>query len=187
MNLLFRLMWILMVSRFRTKVSAFGPCLTPFRCLPSDLDVLLHMTNGKYFSLMDLARVDLMARAALLAKLAAAAIYPVVVAETMKFQKSIGLFRKFEIESVVLGWDEQAFFVRQRFVNENQVFAEAVVRARFLKRAGGSVAPVEVLSLTEEDGPSFTLEPWIVEWSKIHSAKSSRSTNSRYNPQRMSL
>ena len=39
-------------------MSVLGLCLTPFRCWFTDLDVLRHMNNGKYFSIMDLARVD---------------------------------------------------------------------------------------------------------------------------------
>jgi len=33
-----------------------------FRVVPTDLDVLGHMNNGVYFSLMDLGRIDLMIR-----------------------------------------------------------------------------------------------------------------------------
>ena len=39
------------------------------RALPSDLDVLGHVNNGVYFSLMDLGRQDLMQRSGAWAKL----------------------------------------------------------------------------------------------------------------------
>jgi hypothetical protein len=70
MNLIFRLIFTLLLSKARGPVSVLGPCLTPFRCWFTDLDILRHMNNGKYFSIMDLARVDLMIRAGLYKKLA---------------------------------------------------------------------------------------------------------------------
>lgn len=37
MNLLWRLLWLSLVARFRTRVSVLGPCVTPFRCVLTDL------------------------------------------------------------------------------------------------------------------------------------------------------
>jgi acyl-ACP thioesterase len=62
MNLFFRLFWIIWAGHRRSKVAILGPCETPFRVLPNDLDLLLHMNNGRYFSIMDAARVDMMVR-----------------------------------------------------------------------------------------------------------------------------
>lgn len=169
MNLLFRLLLVTLFSRFRKPVGVLGPCVTPFRCLPTDLDVLRHMNNGLYFSLMDLARVDLMTRAGLLKKISSAGWYPVVVAETMRFRKSIEPFESFVIETRVLGWDEKAFLLGQRFMKGDVVKAEAVVRARFLKKSGGSVAPEEILRLAEVSGESPALEAWVREWNRQQS------------------
>ena len=115
MNLFFRLLWTLLAARFRSPVSLMGPCTTPFRCLPTDLDVLRHMNNGVYLSLMDLARVDLINRAGLAKKITAQNWYPVVVAETIRFRKSLELFDVFTIETKIVGWDEKAFLLEQKF------------------------------------------------------------------------
>ena len=70
-----------------------GPCVTPFRVLPTDRDVLMHVNNGVYLSMMDVARVDLMYRAGLMGKLATRRWYPVVVAESIQFRRSLELFQ----------------------------------------------------------------------------------------------
>jgi acyl-CoA thioesterase FadM len=106
-NLLFRLLWLALVVGRRAPVPALGPCRTPFRVMPTDLDVLLHVNNGVYLSLMDLARVDLMRRAGLLRHLRANGWYPVVAAETIQFRRSLRSFERFDIVSRVLTWDEQ--------------------------------------------------------------------------------
>lgn len=168
MNLFFRLFYTLLISRFRKEVSVLGPCETPFRCLPVDLDVLNHMNNGRYLSLMDVARVDLMIRAGLYSKLNEKGYFPVVVAETIRFKKAINPFVKFNIETSVIGWDEKAFILKQRFCGDKGDFAEAVVRARFLKKSGGSVTPKEIMSLAGLSWESPDLDPWIQEWNAIN-------------------
>lgn len=166
MNMIFRLVLTWIVSRFRTQVPILGPCRTPFRCWPTDLDALMHMNNGKYFSLLDLARLDLMTRAGMVSKIAKAAWYPVVTGETMKFKKSIKLLDTFDIETSVLSWDEKAFILKQRFLKKDLVFAEAIVRARFLKKSGGSVSPKEIWALVGEEPSAPALEPWIQNWNQ---------------------
>jgi acyl-CoA thioesterase FadM len=164
MNLPLRLFWVIVAARFRTPVPALGPCITPFRCLPTDLDVLKHMNNGKYLSILDVARLDLMIRGRIAALLSRQGWYPVVAAETIRFRKSLQLFQSFLVETSVIGWDDKAFIVQQRFWRNDVCVAEAVVRARVLKRTGGSVAPEEVLRLAALATESAALPEWIREW-----------------------
>lgn len=61
MNLWFRLLHLLLCSLFRPKLEApFGVSRLQFRVLPNDLDSNLHMTNGRYWNIFDLGRLDLM-------------------------------------------------------------------------------------------------------------------------------
>jgi acyl-CoA thioesterase FadM len=164
MNLFLRLLWLFVASPRRPQVSPFGPCRTPFRVLPTDLDILRHVNNGVYLSLMDLARVDLMIRCGLAPKLRARGWFPVVVAETIQFRRSLTLFQPFVIETRVLGWDEKVFLVEQRFVRGGESIAAALVRARFLSRAGGHVGPADVLGLVGESGVSPRLSEYAARW-----------------------
>lgn len=166
MNHLFRLFWLLLFRGpgRRGTVPPLGPCSTPFRVFPTDLDLLLHVNNGIYLSLMDLGRVDLMRRSGLLAGLRNRGWYPVVVAETIQFRRALTLFQRFAIETTVLGWDDRAFLLEQRFVRDGEPVATALVRARFLARAGGSVSPADVLALGGVSGPSPSLPDYAARW-----------------------
>tara|TARA_B110001454_G_scaffold219203_1_gene252090 strand:+ start:2699 stop:3082 length:384 start_codon:yes stop_codon:yes gene_type:complete len=124
------------------------------------------MNNGIYLSIMDLARVDLMIRAGLWADLNKYGMYPVVVAESIRFKKSLKLFERFFIETTVLGWDEKAFVLQQRFLRGGELVAEAIVRARFLRKTGGSVSPKEILSLAKVDITSPLLPPAVAAWNQ---------------------
>lgn len=147
MNLLFRLFFILVASNFRSHLKFTDECETHFRVWFTDLDVLIHMNNGKYFSLMDLARTDLMIRNRALSVLNKKGIYPVVASESMKFKKSLKLFQKFSIVTKVVGWDERNFYLEQSFIVSGELYSHAIVKAQFLKRKGGKVSPEEILEI----------------------------------------
>jgi acyl-CoA thioesterase FadM len=166
MNHLFRLLWLMLFRGpgRRGTVPPLGPCSTPFRVLPTDLDLLMHVNNGIYLSLMDLGRVDLMRRSGILAGLRSRGWYPVVVAETIQFRRPLTLFQRFAIETSVLGWDDRAFLLEQRFVRDGEQVAAALVRARFLAKAGGSVNPADVLALGGVSGPSPALPDYAARW-----------------------
>lgn len=165
MNLIFRLLFTLIVSPFRSKGEIEGECATPFRVWFTDLDVLFHMNNGKYFSLMDLARTDMMIRAGLLKKAKSEKIYPVVAAEMMKFKRSLKLFQKFYIHTRVIGWDEKNIFLEQSFKNKEKVFSYAVIKAQFLRTNGNKVLTQELLEIIGIDKDSIKLPDEIKDWS----------------------
>ena len=147
MNLWMRFFKVLLFSRFRSKIAPLDEAAIDFRVWVPDLDVLRHMNNGRYLTLMDLGRIDLMIRCGLAAKLEAAGYYPVVAEETIRFRRSLGPFQKFTLKSKVIGWDDKFFVMRQEFWVRDQRFAAAFIKARFLKKTGGSVAPSEIMSM----------------------------------------
>lgn len=179
MNLLFRLLWLRLVSRYRAPCPLLGPCRTPFRVLPTDLDVLRHMNNGIYFCLLDLARVDLSLRSGMTAKMEAAGYYGVVAAETIRFRRSLRLFQAFEVETQVIGWDEKVFAIRQTFLCGGSEVATAVIWVRFLQRRGGGVSPREMITLAGYDGPDLPLPEWARHWSEVERQRPSRGRGAR--------
>jgi acyl-CoA thioesterase FadM len=158
MNLWLRLLWLWLAGRSRAPVDVLGPCVTPFRVTLGDLDLFMHMNNGRYLTIMDLGRVDLMQRSGLLPLLNRARFYPVVTAQTITFRRSLNWRQRFQIESSVLAWDERSIVMRQRFVIGDTEYATALVKARFLRRSGGSVPTAELLALTGRDLTPPTLD-----------------------------
>ena len=165
MTLLVRLIWVLLRHKRRSPCDAFGPCSTPFVVLPSDLDVLFHVNNGVYLSILDAARVDLMLRSGFGQLVRRAGYYPVVAAQTIRFRRSLKLFERFRVDTRVLGWDERAFVLEHRFMLGEVLAAEAVVRVRFLKRTGGGVDTGPLLELAGKSGAAAPeLPDWIAAW-----------------------
>jgi acyl-CoA thioesterase FadM len=142
------MLWTAIASRFRSRVGIQGTCLTPFRVWPTDLDVLMHVNNGVYFSMMDVARFDLMFRCGFVGTMRRRGWYPVVTAETIQFRRSLLPFQAFAIETRLLGFDDKSFVVEQRFLRagDPKPVAQALVRGQFLSRGGGSVPVTELLA-----------------------------------------
>ncbi|WP_290804970.1 acyl-CoA thioesterase [Herbiconiux sp.] len=160
----FRTLFQRLRSPFRSRVGMWDVATTPFRVLPTDLDVLRHMNNGVYLSLLDIGRLDLMLRSGMWAVLSAQGWYPVVVSETISFRRSLQLWQRFDIETRVLGFDEKAIYVEQRFTVAGEVYSQAFIRARFLKKSGGVVSVAELTELAGVAPDGRSLPSWVSEW-----------------------
>jgi len=137
-----------------------------FRVWPGDIDILFHVNNGVYLSMLDAARVEMLLRTGAFGRMRKRRLYPVVQAQTIRYRRSLRLCERFEIETRIIGWDEQAFLLTHAFSRGDEVVAEAVVRWRFLKRGGGKATSAEVLDLFETPGPSPELPPFVAAWNE---------------------
>ena len=145
MNLYFRLLLFMLRVRRRSRLSIWDTSHVTFRVNPADLDVQRHMNNGRYLTLMDLGRMDLMLRSRFWQRISARGWYPVVAGQSITYRRSLLLWQRFDLASRVIGHDERWIYMEQVFRRDGTVVADAIVRARFLRRTGGSVPIDEVL------------------------------------------
>ncbi|MEK6311672.1 MAG: acyl-CoA thioesterase [Curtobacterium sp.] len=172
MNLYFRLLLLTLRTRLaRTRPSRLGrgtslwdEARTPFRVAPTDLDPLRHVNNGKYLSLLDLGRYDLLTRSGFWQAASERGWYAVVAAQTITYKRSLTLGQRFVLRTRVLGMDERSVYMEQTFVRRDSVIARAVVQARFLHRDGGHVTPTELLAVTGPAPRDLTVPDWVREW-----------------------
>ena len=59
MNLWLRFIWQMLFSSRKRVAKVFDEVKTPFRVLLIDIDPNMHMNNGVYLSIIDLARFDM--------------------------------------------------------------------------------------------------------------------------------
>ncbi len=151
-------------SRMRSPLGVHDVGRMTLRVLPTDLDILGHMNNGVYFSLMDLGRMDLMIRAGVWKRLIAAGYYPVMSNETATFRKSLTPWLKFDLETRIVGYDDRAIYAEQRFVVDGEIYMSSMTRARFLKKTGGTVSLAELAELTGVDATALQAPAWTAQW-----------------------
>ncbi|MGU3410654.1 acyl-CoA thioesterase [Microbacterium sp. M1A1_1b] len=164
MNLFFRLLLLRLRTRRARPLSLWGEARTPFRVTLTDLDPLRHVNNGKYLSMLDLGRMDLMLRSGFWQSLTDRGWYPVVGAQTITYKRSLTLGQRFELVTRVLGVDERAAYMEQTFLRRGAVVARAVVQARFLRTSGGTVPAAELLDALGGAPDDRELPAWVHDW-----------------------
>lgn len=172
MNLYFRLLVFMIRVRFRSRLSMWDTSTVSFRVNPADLDVQRHMNNGRYLTLMDLGRMDLMLRSGFWKKVTDQGWYPVIAGQSITYRRSLTLWQKFELSSRVIGHDERWIYMEQVFRVGEKVYADAVIRARFLRRSGGSVDIDEILALAGPVPGDVQVPGWVIDWNESASQHS---------------
>jgi acyl-CoA thioesterase FadM len=110
MNLLLRLVYVYLYSLFRERLTVENSHSSlPLRVLPNDLDINLHMNNGRYLTICDLNRVDLFIRTGLARTMRKRHWFPVIAEHTMTYKKSLHLFERFTAELELTRWDDKYF------------------------------------------------------------------------------
>lgn len=167
-NVIWRTLLVILRAKLRVRR---GKTLDPtavgrirLRTLPTDIDVLRHMNNGRYLSLFDLGRWDLLIRAGLFDAMNAQGWYAVVSSETITFRKSLQLWQRFEVQSRFIGHDDKALFLEHRAVVKGQVYARAIVRARMLRRTGGTVSNEELFAAVGKPAGVPEIDAWVHDW-----------------------
>jgi acyl-CoA thioesterase FadM len=163
-NLWWRLLTLVLTWRWRPSCPVLAPATKTFRVLPADLDVLGHVNNGRYLTLLDVCRSDLILRSGMLPLLRKRRWYPVIAAETIQFRKSLPLFAQFEVSTRIIGWNDRVFVVEHLFRLGGELAALAYVVARFLGSKQARVSPAELLIAAGYTGEDLPLPGWIDAW-----------------------
>jgi len=144
MNLWLRVLHLVIASFFRPKLDPVRDVsrLT-FRVWPHDLDTSLHMNNGRYWTLMDLGRTDIMIRSGLWRPILKKGWVPVVSAGQVRFRREMRLFQPFTLETRILTWSEGHVVIEHRLISKARdgspvLNAIALVRAGLYDRTGRS-------------------------------------------------
>lgn len=169
MNVIWRTLLVMLRAKLKLKRESTIPLDAVSRIrlttLPTDIDLLRHMNNGRYLSLFDLGRWDMTTRTGLGDAFRTHGWYAVVASETITFRKSLELFQRFDVETKWIGHDDRAVYMEHRAVVDGEVYARAIIRARILRRTGGSVPHEELFNAVgfpSENMP--VIDEWLHEW-----------------------
>lgn len=157
MNLWFRLLAWLLTRAWRRPLSPLDTSRLSFTVLPTDLDLNVHMNNGRYLALMDLGRLDLLARCGLAQVALKKGWRPIAAAIAIRYRKPMMPFQRFTLESRVVGWDEKWFFIEQTFMRGSTLMARAYFKGLLIGSQGripsGEVMAAAGFSLPSPEVP----------------------------------
>lgn len=148
MNLIFRLLKVLISSFFKPKltVDELTSTLT-MRVLPNDLDLNMHMNNGRYLTICDLSRVDIFIRSGLAKTMLKQKWQPVIAEHTMTYKKPLNLFQTYQVSAQVTHWDEKYFYLTHTFEREGRVIATGTSKGCVISKKG-VISPALAVSTT---------------------------------------
>ncbi|WP_076675049.1 MULTISPECIES: acyl-CoA thioesterase [unclassified Microbacterium] len=178
MNVLWRTLLVLVRARRRLRregpIDPNSVARLRIRVLPTDIDLLRHLNNGRYLSLFDLGRWDLLTRAGLMSAMTKQGWYAVVAAETITFRRSLELWQRFELETRLIGHDDRAVYLEHRALVKGEIYARAIIRARILRRTGGTVPHDELFAAVGRPEGLPDIESWVHDWAAGSSLPSTK-------------
>jgi len=160
----FRLIKVIVQARLAPRQDPLSEIRTPMRVWPGDVDSFRHLNNGRYLTLCDLGRFDMVMRTGLMSLIREKGWAPVVATAAIRFRRSLDLFHQFELTTRILFWDEKWFFIEHRFEREGDVYARALIKGVFRGREG-TVSMGKILSALDETGrpipePTPSIDAW---------------------------
>ncbi|QQG36490.1 MAG: thioesterase family protein [Micavibrio aeruginosavorus] len=171
MSLFFRSLWVYILSFFRPRIRDILDVATlDFHVLPNDLDTNIHMNNGRYLTIMDLGRFDLVLRTGLLKHMMRKKAMPVLSAAQVRWRLSLNPFQKFTLETRVACWDDKWVYMEQRFIirggsKDGAVAAIGIVKGSFYNTIQKATVPTpELLRALNLDKQSPPMPQHIREW-----------------------
>jgi len=148
MNLYVRLFIILFMCKWRKPLKALGTSTVILHVLPNDLDLNWHMNNGRFLTIMDLGRMDLLQRSGILKMAVKNKWMPIVGNAEIEFQRPLKLWQKYELHSRVSGWDEKWIYLEQTFYSKEKVIAIGKIKG-LLRGKDGNIEPQKYMDLIQ--------------------------------------
>src|SRR5688500_17953794 len=100
-----------------------------------EIDTSLHMNNGRYWTLMDLGRADLMIRSGLWRAVVKHRWLPVVSAANIRFRRELRLFRPFVLKTRIVAWADTWVVIEHQVASRGRKSRE-ILNAVALVRVG---------------------------------------------------
>ena len=174
MNKLLRTIWAIWRAKRSSRIDLFDVGVLRLRVRPTDADILNHMNNGVYLSVMDFGRFDLMIRSGVWGVIRKRGWYPVGANVTISYRKSLPTWTRYELHTRLIGADEKAMFVEQRFVVGGEIYARGVFRGVFLEKGAGVVTVARLAEAAGVDLSRLEAPAWLERWAADVSLPSTR-------------
>jgi acyl-CoA thioesterase FadM len=163
MMLLVRMLLVWWRGRFRGRLGPLDESVITLRVLPNDIDMNLHLNNGRYLTIMDLGRLDFIARTGMLRPMVRERWAPLVGSASIRFVRSIDALRRYQLRTRLMCWDDKWFYFEQRFERNGELVAIGWVKG-LLRGRNGNLRPAEILALAGLSTESPPMPAGIAQW-----------------------
>ena len=167
MNLYVRLLIALARAGFGNRHDYRAALLSRFRVWPHDLDAFGHMNNGRYLQIMDVARVDWMARVGVTGCMWRRRWSAVIGSGIIRFRHALKPFECYSVRTRLLYWDSRWWYLEHVFIDRGgRQVAVGVSKAGI--RSGREWVPTEAMVLELAPGANAPeAPPYLSRWIDI--------------------
>lgn len=178
MNLYIRLILVLIKSMWASRIDILSASTLTFRVLPTDLDSNMHMNNGRYLTIMDLGRINLIIRNGFLRTIIKNTYAPVLGAAQMRFRIQLRPFQKYDLETRIICWDKKWAYIEQKFIIADgpklgAVAAIGILKGSFYDPKTKTTVPTDTIIQTlpksvQKNSPEFP--DYVLKWIEAENA-----------------
>lgn len=130
-----RMLPMLARARQGVLVPATEAVSSRFRILPHDIDINLHLNNGRYLQLIDLNRAEWLIRTGIWDVIRRNRWRPILGSTAVQYRRELRLWDVAHIETRLLGWDQRWTYLEHRITcDHGRPVALAVAKAGFRSR-----------------------------------------------------
>lgn len=130
-----------------------------------DCDVLMHVNNGRYLSLMDIGRIDHSGRSGMIREFRRRGWGAVAGGATIRFRRELRWRTRYTLRTRIVGWDDRWFYWEQLFERaDGQLAARAYAKVALLDQHGTRMDAPVVLRELGIDHESPPLPDGIAAW-----------------------
>lgn len=152
MNLYFRFFYAVIAAFFFKKkmTDVLGTSRLKFWVLPTDLDLNGHMNNGRYLTIMDIGRMDMVIRTGMAHHVLKHKLMPVLASGTVRYRLPLMPFQSYTLTSRIVAWDEKWAYMEHTFIinggrRDGAVAAIGILKGSFYDPKNGGTAPTQLI------------------------------------------
>ena len=97
-------------------------------CWPWDIDPWMELNNGRTLTLYDLGRIPMAIRLGLIAAFKKRGWTVAVAGVSVRYRRRVRAFQKFQMQSVLLGWDNRFVYVQQSMWRNGEALSSSLCR-----------------------------------------------------------
>jgi acyl-CoA thioesterase FadM len=157
-SLWLRILRIMVATWLGRRSGLLDPVTLSYRVWPWDLDPNMHMTNTRYYEVMDVGRIEFLFLTRLLPQMVKRKWGPALGSIGVRYRRSLRPFQRYRVVTRLACWDDKWLYFEQAVESGGETYALAMSRLAVVG-AGGPVAIGEALGLVGHDGASPAAPP----------------------------
>lgn len=166
MGVWIRLIWALLASFFRGRISIYDPTVLSFHVWPNELSGTV-LNNSRYLTFTEACQFDMMMRTGYGFHSLRKHWTPTVGSQYIRYKKPLRCFQKFQVRTKLFYWDENWLYISHHFERNGKIMAYAYVKVAWVTKG----KHIPIAEWLQSKGYDSTPPPMPVLISKWHESE----------------